>query len=131
MLRRQRRRSPSARPHRSPRHRQPRARRSWITSTSPRRRPGTQPLQAAPASEPAIAKASPKRVAVKAPASPAPAHAAAKPVAISKTEALPPPADTKAPPAKAKSGGDESFDALLKEAGVNESKKDVKPVLEK
>ncbi len=88
---------------------------------------------AAPATPepPMIAKASPKKVAQKAPASTPTAHAAAKPVAVSKTDA-PEPAETKAPPAKAKSGGgDESFDALLKEAGVNDNKKDTKPVLDK
>jgi hypothetical protein len=62
-------------------------------------------------------------------------HASAKPVAISKTDAATA-SETKAPasttqaPAKQKSG-DESFDQLLKEAGVQDQKKDQKPVLDK
>jgi hypothetical protein len=76
---------------------------------------------AAPAAKPEPAKSAPKHAA---------AHAPSK--AIAKTEApsaTPAEAKPAAPATKTKSG-DDSFDALLKEAGVPE-KKEVKPVLDK
>lgn len=73
----------------------------------------------------------PKSLPTKKLATRASSHASAKPIAIAKTDTAPPaPATTTQAPAKQKSG-DESFDQLLKEAGVQDQKKDQKPVLDK
>ena len=85
----------------------------------------TPDVAAAP--EPAPAKIATKHAVAK-----PTAHVATKTVAKAEIPAKTAPAPTPAPATKAKaSGSDESFDSLLKEAGVQEKKDNSKPVLEK
>jgi len=83
--------------------------------------------QVAAAPEPVPAKIATKHAVAK-----PTAHVATKTVAKAEIPAKTAPAPTPAPATKAKaSGSDESFDSLLKEAGVQEKKDNSKPVLEK
>jgi hypothetical protein len=72
----------------------------------------------------------PAKIAVKHMGKSSTVRAKAPAEAISKTDTAPPAAAPKPEATKEKKAGDPSFDALLKEAGVNE-KKDTKPVLDR